>query len=254
LTTLQPPPTNAGGQPWHPRLRTNHWAWSPTNKALFISSNYPVRVRVFDESGRMLKGGQTRMAWVAMTNGMLDLCRLSMAADDAQRVEPVLTGKKKPVRPPSGKESSAPKPLPDERFMHAMGGGFHWMFDMFGALQTVPTVAEVWAKAQCAIRWPSPWTLVRAPIRGVPIELRLRAEQVTLARAATDGGADPLYSLPVDLQCDQRQLCRVEIIVGPAQGAEILFGGIRTVRARHPTKPNQEFLTQVLATGRARHP
>jgi hypothetical protein len=78
LTTSVPPPTNSAGQPWQPVLRTNKWAWSRTNKTRFVSELYPVRVRVFDEAGRQLKGGQTPMAWGILTNGLMDLCRLSL--------------------------------------------------------------------------------------------------------------------------------------------------------------------------------
>ena len=53
---------------------------------------------------------------------------------------------------------------------------------------------------------------------------------------------------------DFRNLTRVEIIIGPAHGAEMLLAGIRTIHARHPTKPKQEFLTQVLASGSVREP
>jgi hypothetical protein len=68
LTTL--PPTNS--EPWQPTFRTNDWAWSATNKAQFISTLYPVRVRVFDEAGKQLKEGQTPMAWGMLTNGLMD--------------------------------------------------------------------------------------------------------------------------------------------------------------------------------------
>jgi hypothetical protein len=68
LTTLRPPPTNALGQPWIPASQTNLFSWSNTNgaspvshEARYISHLYPVRVRVFDETGRMLKEGQTTL-------------------------------------------------------------------------------------------------------------------------------------------------------------------------------------------------
>jgi hypothetical protein len=38
-------------------------------------------------------------------------------------------------------------------------------------------------------------------------------------------------------------------VVGPAHGAEMLLAGIRSIRARHPTKPKQEFIVEVLAAG-----
>jgi hypothetical protein len=132
-----------------------------------------------------------------------------------------------------------------------MGGGFLWMFGMFQDFQTVPTVADVWAKAQCAIRWPSAWTIVTSLIRrNFTVVLIPRMEKVTLASATTDN-TSPLYRLPVDLKSEKRELSQVEIIVGPAHGAEMLLAGIRSIRARHPTKPKQEFLAQVLAAGTA---
>src|SRR2546425_7661351 len=73
LTTL--PTTTTNSEPWQPILRTNDWTWSASNKAQFVSTLYPVRVRVFDETGRRLKEGQTLMAWGRLTNGLLDLSR-----------------------------------------------------------------------------------------------------------------------------------------------------------------------------------
>ncbi len=85
LTTLRPPPTNAMGQPWSPALQTNTFSWSNTNgpspvnhEARYISHLYPVRVCVFDETGRKLKEGQTTMPWGLLTNGLADMCRLSL--------------------------------------------------------------------------------------------------------------------------------------------------------------------------------
>jgi hypothetical protein len=231
LTTL-PPPTNSLGQPWQPLLRTNNWAWPTTNKAQFVTALYPVRARVFDENGRQLKGGQTPMAWGMLTNGLMDLCRLGF---EAYRGE--------------GKETDAPKPQENDELMRATGGGFLWMIGMFSDLQTVPTVADVWAKAQCAIRWPSAWTIAKSLVQGFSVVLVPRTEQVTLVSTATADSAGPLYRLPVDLNSGKRNLSRVEIIVGPAHGADMLLAGIRSIRARHPTKPKQEFLAQVLAAG-----
>ena len=232
LTTLPPPTTNSLGHPGQPILRTNNWAWPTTNKAQFVTTLYPVRARVFDENGRQLKGGQTPMAWGMLTNGLMDLCRLGFET---------YRGK--------GKESDAPKPQENDELMRATGGGFLWMIGMFSDLQTVPTVADVWAKAQCAIRWPSVWTIARSLVQGFSVVLMPRTEEVTLVSTATADSAEPLYRLPVDLNSGKRNLSRVEIIVGTPHGAEMLLGGIRCIRAKHPTKPKQEFLAQVLAAG-----
>lgn len=243
LTTLSPPPTNSLGQPWQPGQRTNDWSWSPTNKTRFITALYPVRVRVFDESGRQLKQGQTPMAWGMLTNGLLDLCRLSLETHRGQTNREGAVAK-------TDETGKSPKPDPrkNEPLMRATGGGFLWMFGMFGDLQTVPTVADVWGKAQCAIRWPSAWSIAKSFFKGFTIVLMPRTEQVTLVSRNTDA-AGPRYRLPVELSSDNRKLSNVEIIVGPAHGAEMLLAGIRSVRARHPTTPKQEFLAQTLAAG-----
>ncbi len=75
-----------------------------------------------------------------------------------------------------------------------------------------------------------------------------------MANPATAGEAEPFYRLPVDLSSGKRNLTRVEIIVGPAHGAGMLLAGIRSMHARHPNKPKQEFLAQVLAAGTVREP
>ena len=253
LTTVLPPATNSVGQPWQPLLRTNHWAWSRTNKARFITTNYPVRVRVFDEAGRALKEGQTPMAWGMLTNGLLDLCRLSLETFGGTN-RPAFDDKKVVSQSGDGKKSTAPRPQDNEQLMRAIGGGFLWMMGMFSDLQTVPTVADVWSKARCAFRWPSLWSLAKSVVKGFNIAMVPLPEQVTLVRATNAGPAGPLYCLPVDIRHENYNLTRVQIVVGPAHGAEMLMAGIRTIHARHPTKPKQEFITQVLATGRVPEP
>jgi len=259
LTTLPPPPPNSLGQPWQPVLRTNGWAWSPSNRAQFITTHYPVRVRVFEETGRLLKEGQTPMAWGMLTNGLMDLCRVSLetygnqtnaslAASEIGRVA------EKRSAHPKGNKPDAPNPQINEGLARATGGGFTWMFGMLSDLQTVPTVADVWDKAQCAIRWPGAWTIATSLVNGFTFMLVPRVREVTLANAAAADRAGPLYRLPVDLNSDKRNLGRVEIMVGPAHGAEMLLAGIRSIHAVHPTKLRQEFLAQVLAAGSVREP
>jgi hypothetical protein len=243
LTTVRPPLTNAAGEPWQPLLRTNHWGWSPTNKTCFISTNYPVRVRVFNATGQLLKEGQTPMAWGMLTNGLFDLCRISFGTYGGQGNSTQGETKK----------NDAPKSPPDERLIVAMGGGLHWMMGMFSDLQTVPTVADVWGTAQCAFRWPSLWTLAKSIVTGFTLNLQPQFKEVTVANPAVHP-AVALYCLPLKINSDERNLTRVEIVVGPAHGAEMLMAGIRTIHARHPTKPKQEFLTQVLATGSVPEP
>jgi hypothetical protein len=244
LTTLPPPPTNSLGEPWQPVRRTNDWAWSPSNRSQFVTMLYPVRVRVFDESGRKLKEGQTPMSWGMLTNGLLDMCRLSLEffPPENRTDPPVAT-------------SVAARKLSDvqnNELMRTVGGGFLWMMGMFGDLQTVPAVENVWEKAQCAIRIPGLWTMVTAVFKGFSVSLEPRLSDVTLTNVGSAGPPGPEYRLPLDLRGGKQNLTQIEIVVGPAHGAEMLLAGIRSIRAVHPTKPQHEFLAQVIAAGAGR--
>ena len=239
LTTLATPEKNEWSEPWQPTLRTNHWSWAGTNKqaapkrAQFVSSLYPVRARVFDATGKALKEGQMPMAWGMLTNGLLDMCRLSME-----------------LLPRNTITNEPPRKLPEaenDQLMRAMGGGFLWMMDMFGDFQTVPSVADVWEKARCAIRMPSTWNIIKGIFAGFSINLQPRLKEVTLT--TPDGSSPQIYHLPLNLTSRSDKLTDVEIIIGPARGAEMLMSGIRSIRAVHPSKKNREFLAQVLATG-----
>jgi hypothetical protein len=239
LTTLTPPLTNSNGRNWQPTLRTNDFSWRGTNKnatprhAEYVTPLYLVRARVFDGTGRALKEGQTPMAWGMSTNGLLDMCRLSL------ELMPRETATNEPAHELSDEDN--------DELMQAMGGGFMWLAGMFSDFQTVPSVAEVWKKAQCAIRMPGAWGMIKGIFTGFSINLQPRLKEVTLTMPAK--GSPVLYHLPVDLTSRKDKLTDVEIIVGPARGAEMLMSGIRSIRAVHPTKPQREFLAQVLATG-----
>ncbi len=139
-------------------------------------------------------------------------------------------------------------PAENDRLTRAVGGSFLWMLGMFGDLQTVPAVADVWKEAQCAVGMPGAWSLLSGVFTGLVLNIDCYPEAVTLAQCDPAGGSAPLYVLPLNLKSADKILSRVRIIVGPARGAEMLLSGIRSIRAVHPTKPN-EFLAQVLATG-----
>lgn len=239
LTTLPTPEKNIWGEPWQPARRTNGFSWSGTNKsaapkhAEYVNPLYPVRARVFDANGQALKEGQTQMAWGRLTNGLLDMCRLSWE-----------------LIPRDTATNDVAHKLSDEdndKLMRASGGGFMWMIGMFSDFQTVPSVADVWSKAQCAIRMPSAWSMIKGIFTGFSIQLQPRLKDVTLSPQVD--GSPTLYHLPLDLTSRKDKLTDVEVIIGPPRGAEMLMSGIRSIRAVHPSRKNREFLAQVLATG-----
>ena len=175
-----------------------------------------------------------------LTNGLLDMCRVSLEIFPAET-----RTNERPV------SLEGLTPADTDRLMRAVGGGFLWMTDMLGNLQTVPAAADVWKQAQCAIRMPGAWTIIRGLFTGVSLEIEPRLHAVTLDESAPPAGFAPLYVLPLDLKSDSRILSHVQIILGPARGAEMLLAGIRSIRAVHPTKPQHEFLAQVIAAGTA---
>jgi len=74
---------------------------------------------------------------------------------------------------------------------------------------------------------------------------------VAVVKAGKAGEPGPLYRFPADLKNGKRKLVSVEFIVGPSSGAEVMLVGVRSIRAVHPTKPDREFVAQVLAAGSA---
>jgi len=260
LTTLQPPPTNAAGRPWSPGRQTNSFTWSNTNEtpavshaATYISRLYPVRVRVFDEAGRKLKEGQTMLPWGLLTNGLADMCRLSLEFS-------VHKNRSATNGPPGAKsykvktDENTVHPEDLDKLAESLGGGFIWLMTLLQQIQTVPAVHDLWKKAHCAFRLPELKTMAISVVTGdFALSVEPRLEEVSLAPSRAAGPAVPeQYRLPVDLTSGSRNLTRAELVVGPATGAEILLGGIRSVRATHPLKPQQQFLVQVLASGTER--
>ncbi len=260
LTTLPPPPTNALGQPWSPALRTNTFTWSNTNgpspvshEASYVSRLYPVRVRVFDDAGRKLDEGQTTLPWGLLTNGLADMCRLSLEVS-VHKNRSVANGPMgtKSIRAKPGENSTHPGDL--DKLAESLGGGFIWLMTLLQQIQTEPSVHDLWKKAHCAFRLPELRTMAISVFTGdfaLSVEPRLEEVSVT-APAPPEKDAPELYQLPVDLNSGTRNLTRAELVVGPASGAEMLMGGIRSIRATHPTKPDQQFFVQVLSAGTVR--
>jgi len=254
LTTLLPP-TNTAGRPWSPVLQTNSFAWSNTNEtppvsheATYISRLYPVRVRVFDEAGRKLKEGQTTLPWGLLTNGLADMCRLSL--------EFSVHKNRAATNGPAGAKSYKVKtdentvhPQDLDKLAESLGGGFIWLMTLLQQIQIVPAVHDLWKKAHCAFRLPELKTMAISVVTGdFALSVEPRLDEVSPAGPT----ASEQYRLPVDLNSGSRNLTRAELVVGPASGAEILLGGIRSVRATHPLKPQQQFFVQVLTSGSVR--
>ena len=259
LTTLRPPKTNETGQLWSPDLQTNAFYWSNTNgvspvhrEAAFVSTLYPVRVRVFNQIGRELKSGQTMLPWGLLTNGLADVCRVSLEFSfHKKKTSERESADKRSFRVEAGENPDSPEAT--DELARSFGGGFIWLVTMLRQVQTVPAVNGLWKKAHCSFRLPPVKNIVVGALTGdFDLTVEPRLDEV----AVTDGysspaanAAGPQYRLPVDLMSGDRNLTRAELVIAPASGAELLMGGIRSVRATHPTKPHQQFFVQVLSAG-----
>jgi hypothetical protein len=238
------------------------FSWSNTNEASpvnhearYISYLYPVRVRVFDETGRKLKEGQTTLPWGVLTNGLADMCRLSLELS-VHKNRSAADGPmgNKSFRATTDENTVHPEDL--DKLAQSLGGGFIWLMTMLQQIQTEPAVHDLWKKAHCAFRLPELKTMAVSVVTGdFALSVEPRLEEVSPANSEPSGKAAPeQYRLPVDLNSGTRNLTRAELVVGPASGAEILLGGIRSIRATHPLKPQQQFLVQVLAIGTVANP
>jgi len=296
LATVRPPSTNSMGQPWTVPLRTNKWSWAGANSpaatnqsAEYVTPIYPVRVRVFDEAGGALTEGTTSLPWSLITNGLMDLCRISLELNDrAEKANSAIqsdsslavTKRLHPLRrrhrtdsaetatlKPAAQSPTSPAPAtPDlndqendesplmyrenDDLMRSVGGGFLWMMTMFDQLRTVPAVRGIWDKVRYAVRLPNIKTVAASVLRGrFELSLQPRFEEVALTDLVAADGVDRHYLLPVDMNFGKQNLARLDIIVGPPNGAEVLLAGIRSIRATHPDRPQQELMAQLLATG-----
>ncbi len=86
LSTIGDIQSNGAVQLAHPVWHTNRFncpgpeGSSQTNLLLeFTYRLVPLRVRVFDETGRILKQGQAQIPWELMTNSLAHVCRVCLA-------------------------------------------------------------------------------------------------------------------------------------------------------------------------------
>lgn len=247
LTTL-PLPTNAvGSRLSQPLLVTNIWGSAETNPSVasartYVSALYPLRVRVFDAGGRALGEGEAFLPWGLLPHGLAELCRLSVDTADA-------AGQRRGKRSPGG---SNPVPQSDE-LRRSVGGTELWLMKALDQIQTVPAVDEVWKKAQCACRMPGMMPLVYSAFSGESaFGLEIDLGDISRVGAQTGGAGPAEYVLPVHLTCGSEELTRIDVTVARPRGAEMILAGIRSVRATHPSKPQQEFTAKILAAGMAR--
>jgi hypothetical protein len=234
LTTLPPPLTDRAGTPWTPILQTNRFDWSGTNRSSrrtveFVSSLYPVRLRVFGPTGHKLKEGDLAMPWGLLTNSLAETCRMSLERrSTAARKQPLAE---------------------DEASLRRFFGGFVSLATVFAAIQSAPALEDICQQGRAAIRMPSLGTLTSALLQRT-LSLSLEPQFDSVMPVQDLGAhAETLYKLPVILKSGKRDLTTIEVVAGLPGGANILLSGVRSIRATHPTKDRQEFIAIILSEG-----
>ncbi|HLH52192.1 MAG TPA: hypothetical protein VKY92_01050 [Verrucomicrobiae bacterium] len=257
LTTIRAHRTNSVSMPSDSVLYTNRVSWpgpahaSHTNMPFeFVYSLAPLRVRVFDENARLQKQGQTVVPWELMTNSLANVCRICL---DLQAIQ-AIPEKNKKARKRALEQllgGSVDGAIDWAKVMRPVAGGVLTVGGLLAESLSTPTLNEIRDKAEGVIRLPGAWAMLSTAFGGkldLALDPRFLSD-VAVVKTAIQGDAGVLYRFPADLKNGKRTLVSVEFVVGPSTGAEVMVAGIRYVRAVHPTRPDREFVAQVLAAG-----
>ena len=128
---------------------------------------------------------------------------------------------------------------------HAFWRSCTALFALFADTLSASSLEDVRQHAFPVVRSPNILKIVTN--FGLSMDLEPRFEQAVLLAAA--GAAEERAWLPVELLQGKRLLLSVAFITGSTQGPHFLTGGVRALRAVHPTKPTHRLLAQVLAVG-----
>jgi hypothetical protein len=258
LTSMRQAGQNSVGGSSSPIWHTNRINWpgsqpaSHTNKTFeFVYRLVPLRVRVFDDMDRLLKQGQALVPWELMTNSLAEVCRLCIGLQEIQ----AMPSKDQKARKEALEEllsgGTTTGSVDTARVMRPIAGGILTLGGLLAECVSTPALNDICDKAQCVVRLPGAWTMLSTAL-GAKLNLALDPRfltDVAQVRVGKEGEAEPLYWFPADLMNGKRKLVSVEFIVGSSTAAEVMLAGIRSIRAVHPTKPDRQFVAQVLAAG-----
>ena len=278
ITTLPPSLTNAPGKPAAPPAATfsvrceNSTLCSTARVYRFTSPRYPVRVRVFDEHGRFLKESRDAFAWNFLTNGLADACRLLKATtvlsdafyDTAKRggAEDLLVLVRTnelnslllDVQHAEDQRASPTPPMTlikgvllevERRSIPAVTT----LVGLFGDTLACGALEDVRDHAMAVVRPPS--ILKTVFNLGLNLNLNPQFQDCVVFPNRSGTGDERQVLFPAQLDQGKRLLVSVDFIAGSTKGPYFLTGGVRAIRAVHPTKPDHRLLAQVLAAGTA---
>jgi hypothetical protein len=82
------------------------------------------------------------------------------------------------------------------------------------------------------------WSIIKIPVKGIAIDAHPTPRESDFGSRTLRLASWPAHSTGCRWiwSAISRNLSRVEIIVGPAHGAEMLMAGIRSMHARHPNQ------------------
>ena len=253
LTNLIDP---AWDRVWHTNRFTLPAVGTGTNMTFeFAYRLAPVRVRVVDQAGKTMREGEAVIPWELMTNSLAEVCRLCLDLKKLEAITNQNVQKRKAAFQDILHQTSL-EAIDWDKLMRPIASGFLSLHGLFAECISTPALNDICEKAQahCVIRLPSAKALFAAAFGAkldLSLDLRLLSD-VSVVEFTDSTESEVQYSFPGDLKSGNKKLVGVEFIVGCSRGAGVMLGGIRRIRAVHPTKPNREFVAQVLVAGKAR--
>lgn len=218
---------------------TNHVQAKPRTHA-FSTLKFPVRVRLYDAEGKLLKECREFLPWGFLTNGLVEVCATFR---EMNRMGLTVTNRARVRAGTTNVLSSAwlnEMEIRVARGSLALGG----LFEVIG---DTDALEEVRSHATAVVRPPN---FLKALFElKLDLQLDPKFEQATDLPRASESPVSSQVWFPLTLRQGQRVLTQVDFIAGSTEGAWFLTSGVRALRATHPTKTDRRMLAQVLAVG-----
>jgi hypothetical protein len=262
IATLDPLAGGTPGTPMSPHGQIFTASWTnilqPRPRIYpLTSSRYPIRIRVYDQEGGLLKESQARLSWEFATNGFIEICQLtrddkrlgvtgSILSLAGYLVTFTNTASGWPCRAALSATLRGLTGFLEYRERAAIRG-LTALLSLFTEIQTAEALGSVRDHAFQVVRPPNLLRLLTE--LGFTLKLELQfdaAESVTSPAAAT---GEPRVRFPVLLKQNERVLATVELLAGPADGPFSLTAGVREIRVMHPQRTDRTMLAKVLAVG-----
>ena len=239
VTTLDPLTKDARGRTNVPPPIIHFMKFTGTNQLqprprthVFRTVGYPVRVRLRNAEGKLLKESREFLPWEFLTNGLVDVCSAIRAAGRLSATNGILTL--------AGTTNDLTVEWLNALEIRAARGGLA-LGGLFGVIGDTDALEEVRSHAMSVVRPPN---FLKALF-----ELKLDIQLDPKFERAVELSPGGRMWFPLTLRQGERVLTQVEFVADSTEGAWFLTSGVRALRATHPVKTDRRMLAQVLAVG-----